>query len=671
MTDETSRLAALADTQLLDTPAEPAFDQVARLAARLFDVPIALVSLIDAERQWFKACIGLDAAETPREHAFCAHTIQQDGIMVVPDARADPRFADNPLVTGEPHIRFYAGAPVRAATGEKLGTLCLIDDTPRAPLSEAELSLLRDLAKLAEEQIRVRSTAVSAPAPATPAADQLVQAAPDALIQVDATGEVVAWNAAAERLFGWSAATLRGMPLPFLDGVAGDAWCALHRRAGSGETVHGWRSHADARDGTVHPVRVDAAPGSDAGGAVFTVAPDPEATAEVPAAPGGGSTVGEARALNAFVEMTRDGVITADLSGRITSWNPGAAQMFGRSADDAVGRRLSDLMPVRYRAAHEAGMARVAREHRSRLAGQQLEMTALHSDGTEFPIELAVTSWLEDGEMKFGAVVRDISPRRQAEQERRAVMESLHAEKERAEAASHAKSRFLANVSHELRTPLNAVIGFAEILADPQLRSVASQQYETYGQDILDSGRYLLSVIDTLMDLSRAEAGLASVEPGAVEVAPVVQRVARMMRERARLANQDLRVEVADTVPPAHADETALRRILLNLATNAVQFTGEGGAITLRAAGGDGVTITVADTGPGMDPAEIPRALEPFGQPGHPFNAPTDGTGLGLPLAKQLAETMGGTLTIDSTPGEGTCVRVSLPAAVSTGANAA
>lgn len=150
--DEARRIAALRASEILDTPAEERFDRLTRLARRLFDVPIALVSLVDENRQWFKSCIGLGASETPRDISFCGHAILDDGTLVVPDTLADARFRDNPLVTGEPYIRFYAGRPLRVTDGSRLGTLCIIDRVPRQ-LSADELDSLDDLARMAEQEL--------------------------------------------------------------------------------------------------------------------------------------------------------------------------------------------------------------------------------------------------------------------------------------------------------------------------------------------------------------------------------------------------------------------------------------------------------------------------------------------------------------------------------------
>ncbi len=152
--DETGRLAALDKMRVTYTPAEERFDRLARMACRLLDVPIATVTLVDAERQWFKAREGTLKSEDDRAVSFCAHAILEPETLVVPDAAVDPRFADNPLVTGEPYIRFYAGHPLQAPDGSRLGTLCVIDRRPRA-MGESDLEVLRDLAAMTESELRV------------------------------------------------------------------------------------------------------------------------------------------------------------------------------------------------------------------------------------------------------------------------------------------------------------------------------------------------------------------------------------------------------------------------------------------------------------------------------------------------------------------------------------
>ena len=150
--DEEARLNALRSLNVLDTPSEERFDRLTRLAKRMFDVPIALVSLVDKNRQWFKSCLGLNVSETPRDISFCGHAILGNEIFIIPDATEDERFSDNPLVLNEPYIRFYAGCPLRYLDGSMLGTLCIIDTQPRV-LNREDLDALKDLAELAEHEL--------------------------------------------------------------------------------------------------------------------------------------------------------------------------------------------------------------------------------------------------------------------------------------------------------------------------------------------------------------------------------------------------------------------------------------------------------------------------------------------------------------------------------------
>ncbi len=150
--DESRRLQTLRNLRILDTPPEERFDRVTRLAKQVFSTSIALVSIVDADRQWFKSRQGLDAEQTDRDISFCGHAILDDKIMVVNDALTDQRFHDNPLVCGDPNIRFYAGYPLAAPDGSRVGTLCIIDDKPK-DLSKEQLQILRELGRMVEEEL--------------------------------------------------------------------------------------------------------------------------------------------------------------------------------------------------------------------------------------------------------------------------------------------------------------------------------------------------------------------------------------------------------------------------------------------------------------------------------------------------------------------------------------
>ena len=201
--NEKQRLERLRRYGVLDTPPSEAFDRVTRLASRLLNMPIALVSLVDAERQWFKSKVGIDASETPRELAFCAHAICDTSVLVVPNAPDDPRFSDNPLVTGAPDIRFYAGAPLRTDDGHNLGTLCVIDRSPRE-FSEEERTLLTDLAHIVIDELELHALAAREQEARTRLIDA-IEAAPDGFVFFDQEDRLALCNERYRELFPESA----------------------------------------------------------------------------------------------------------------------------------------------------------------------------------------------------------------------------------------------------------------------------------------------------------------------------------------------------------------------------------------------------------------------------------------------------------------------------------
>ncbi len=208
---ELSRLAALLRYEILDTPDEAAFDDITQLAARFCGTPIALISLVDQHRQWFKSRLGLDVSETPRQISFCTHTIEGEGVFEVPDATRDPRFADNPLVTGEPDIRFYAGTPLTSADGYNLGTLCVIDRQPRQLSAEQRDTLERlgrQVMRLFEERLQAHHYAEQ-----VALQQALLNSAASAVLITRLDGRISSLNTAAEQLLGYTERMLVGHSL--------------------------------------------------------------------------------------------------------------------------------------------------------------------------------------------------------------------------------------------------------------------------------------------------------------------------------------------------------------------------------------------------------------------------------------------------------------------------
>lgn len=222
--NEEVRLKALGEYHLLDTPAEEDFDRLARLAARLFDVPIVLVSLLERDRQFFKAHVGLDVCETSREVSFCAHAIMQDDILVILDSTKDRRFATNPLVLGPPFIRFYAGKPLATPTGEKIGTVCLIDTKPRKSFTAEDRRNLTDVAALVMDRMEARRLDYIRTV-SQARFENIAATSPDAIICSNSEGEVTFWNRSAERLFGYTADEIINHPGEI---IVPDSWMSIY-----------------------------------------------------------------------------------------------------------------------------------------------------------------------------------------------------------------------------------------------------------------------------------------------------------------------------------------------------------------------------------------------------------------------------------------------------------
>ncbi len=228
--------------------------------------------------------------------------------------------------------------------------------------------------------------------------------------------------------------------------------------------------------------------------------------------------------------------------------------------------------------------------------------------------------------------------------------------------ASRAKTEFLANVSHELRTPLNAIIGFSDILDRGMFGPLGDERYAGYANDILFSGQHLLSVINAILDYSKAEANKLDIHRGEASLSDIVNGVMLLVGPLADKGGVEILADVGPDVPTLRCDEAKLRQALLNIVANAVKFTPAGGKVAVSAdLTDDSVTIRVSDTGIGISKADIKKALAPFGQVDGSLSRRHDGTGLGLPLAKKFMELHGGSLTIDSELGVGTTVILELP----------
>ncbi|MFL6717290.1 MAG: PAS domain S-box protein [Burkholderiaceae bacterium] len=455
---EELRLASLHAIGILDTPPEERIDRITRLAQRVFDVPIALVSLVDRDRQWFKSRCGLSQTETPRTIAFCDHAIRQEAALVVPNACIDPRFSDNPLVTGELGIRFYAGHVLKSPGGHALGTLCIIDTRPREITAE-KLACLKDLANLVEAEI-----AQTVLARASIENQQALRQAHDAfratfeqaavgIAHVALNGTFLRVNQALCDLLSYSADELMATTfqhVTFPPDLNKDLALTEQLLSGQQRTFSLEKRYINRHGSTIWINLTVSLLRDDDGLPCYFVsvieniqekklaelalqrlnADLEERIAERTRALEESNrslqveverrmrteillTASEER-FRTIIESANDAFIATDANGSITGWNHTAERMFGWRRDEALGKRLtSTLVPLKLQAEFEKGMSDLLATGDSPYLKRQLQMRARTKSGTEVTVEMTLTAYRIDGAVLFGAFIRDITERRQ------------------------------------------------------------------------------------------------------------------------------------------------------------------------------------------------------------------------------------------------------------------
>ncbi len=366
---------------------------------------------------------------------------------------------------------------------------------------------------------------------------------------------------------------------------------------------------------------------------------------------------------SAMLSAALDCIITMDHEGRIVEFNPMAEKTFGYKHEDIVGQPLADkIIPPAMRKQHEKGLRHYLATGEGPVIGQRIEISAMHADGTEFPVELAVVPIDDQGKPFFTAYIRDITDSLKNRKDLEVANEEALRSAREAEEANQAKSIFLANMSHEIRTPMNAILGFTEILSG----RIEDPQQKDYLDSIQTSAKVFLGLINDILDLSKVEAGTLEINYQPVDIHSISKDIRAIFEQKVTEKNIEFTVEVDPKVPQLLVlDEQHMRQIVVNLVGNAIKFTDEGSVKLLieksassSATGFLDLAISVADTGVGIAESQLDAVFGVFAQQqGQNINK-YGGTGLGLSISKRLVELMGGEITVHSEVDAGSIFRV-------------
>jgi PAS domain S-box-containing protein len=496
------------------------------------------------------------------------------------------------------------------------------------------------------KEARPRSPAPPPPDPTGDAASRLaafVDSSADAIVTETLDGIITSWNPAAEALFGWPAAAAVGRHVrliipPERHAEEADVLARVRR----GEVVDHFETVRLTKNGRLVDVFLTVSPVKDSSGRIVGASKIARDITER-------RRFDETRArLAAIVESSEDVIVSKDLDGIITSWNPAAERMFGWTAAEAIGRPITLIIPEERRAEEDEVIAKIRRGERV----EHFDTVRISRDRRLIDVSLTLSPVRDSTGRVVGAskIARDITERRRLEEERRQLLANERAAREDAERANRAKDEFLAVVSHELRTPLNGVFGWARMLQSADMDEPTRQRALAA---IVRGAAAQVRLIEDLIDVSRMVAGSMRLELGLVDLRHVIEAALETVRPAAVAKHIEIEADFDGTEATVLGAADRLQQVLWNLLMNAVKFTPRGGRARVRLHRREtAAEITVTDSGEGIGPDALPYVFERFRQEDSSSTRAHAGLGLGLALVQHMVELHGGSVTAAS-PGKG------------------
>ena len=626
--NEAERLASLKRLHILDTQPEERFDRITRFATKIFDVPISTITLIDSNREWFKSVCGLNTQEGDRLVSFCGHAMLVDEILIIRDTKEDKRFSDNPMVVGKPFIRFYAGVPLFAVDGQRIGTLCLKDIKPR-DFSTEEIKTLKSLARWAELEINNRdlALAIESVKRSTLELDSFFNLSKDLMCVANADGYFKRVNPVFLGALGYTPSEMLGEPiLNFVVPEDIEVTKKVLKNITNGEVVVDFKNRFIKKDGMRIWLQWNAVP---EGEHFYAVARDVTSDVEKQI---------QSKFYTSILQNSNDAIISEDLNGVVTSWNEAAEMMYGYSSEEMIGKPVNLVIPEGYDDVEQR-----LDSIKNGVAIGNFETLRKRKNGTLFNVSLSVSPITSDDSNRvIGAsiIARDITREKEIDLE---------------------KTEFVSLASHQLKTPVGAIGWNLEMLQGGDYGLLSPRQKESV-VDMYKLNRRMNELINGLLNISRIEMGMFVVDLVPTNWGSVCDEVILELEPQILLKKQSLSKGYSDNLEAIPADPKLLRVILQNYISNAVKYTPDEGRISVTLDSSDGsLIIKVSNTGDPIPDKDKSKIFSKLFRASDAQKRDPDGNGLGLYMVRKITESCGGRVWFESEKGEDTVFYASFP----------